>query len=312
MVEPILLYNCEISQAILPEKTDMEKFKKNMWKHGEELEKVVYGFLRQTLGIHKKTTRIGILSEVGKYPLCMRVFIQIIKYYVRLHTTQSALLQNTLEDARRMNHKGKNNWLKIAHFLLKATNLDQTTSEEIREEQGKFIRRFTTELHRLHKDYWETEQQNEEGKLRFYFQYKRTYKHEEYLQCLGREDRRAVSKLRLSSHGFPIEQMRYQDTEPHERICHICSMEDVGDEIHYLTKCGNMELRCIRSNFQEEILMAQPQFSKFKFADIVQYCLLFHDKATYSSFGRYIKNIMSKFEDESKRIHEESIQCSII
>ena len=69
MVEPILLYNCEISQAILPEKTDMEKFKKNMWKHGEELEKVVYGFLRQTLGIHKKTTRIGILSEVGKYPL---------------------------------------------------------------------------------------------------------------------------------------------------------------------------------------------------------------------------------------------------
>ena len=114
---------------------------------------------------------------------------------MRLHTTQSALLQSTLEDARRMNHKGKNNWLKIVHFLLKATNLDQTTSEEIREEQGKFIRRFTTELHRLHKDYWETEQQNKEGKLRFYFQYKKTYKHEEYLQYLGREDRRAVSKL---------------------------------------------------------------------------------------------------------------------
>ena len=312
MVEPILLYNCEISQAILPENMDIEKFRKNMWKHSEDLEKVIYGFLRQTLGIHKKTTKIGILAEVGKYPISMRIFIQIIKYYVRLHTTQSTLLQNALDDAIRTKHKGKNNWLKIVDLLLKTTKLDHISPEEIIEQQGKFVKRFTTELHNLHKQYWETERQNNEGKLRFYFQYKRAYKHEEYLQCLGREDRKAVSKLRLSSHNFPIEQMRYQNTEPHERKCQICPMDEVGDEIHYLTKCGNMELRNIRSKFQRDIMVAQPQFSKFDFQYIVQYCLLFHDTTTYSSFGRYINNIMDKYDNEIKRLQDESIQCPIM
>ena len=33
MVEPILLYSCEVSMANIPENTDIEKFKKDMWSH---------------------------------------------------------------------------------------------------------------------------------------------------------------------------------------------------------------------------------------------------------------------------------------
>ena len=312
MVEPILLYNCEVSQASLPENMDLQKFERDMWKHSEDLEKVVYGFLRQTLGIHKKTTRSGILAEVGKYPLCIKIYTQIIKYYVRLCSSQSILLQNTLIDALKMQHQGKNNWLRIVTLLLKVTKLDQVSPEEIIEQQGKFIRSFQTQLYQLHKKYWETERQNREGKLRFYYQYKKTYKYEEYLQYLGREDRKAVSKLRLSGHSFPIEQMRYQNTEAHERICPICTKGEVGDEIHYLTRCENMELIYIRAKFHQEMKRAQPQFSKFKFSDIVQYCLLFHDKTTYSSFSSYVKNIMEKYDDEAKRVQENNIQCTIM
>ena len=53
MVEPILLYNCKVSMANIPENTDIEKFKKDMWSHTDEIDKVVYGLLRQVLGTFK-------------------------------------------------------------------------------------------------------------------------------------------------------------------------------------------------------------------------------------------------------------------
>ena len=38
MVEPILLYNCEVSMANILENTDIEKLKKNMWSHTDEID----------------------------------------------------------------------------------------------------------------------------------------------------------------------------------------------------------------------------------------------------------------------------------
>ena len=57
MVEPILLYNCEIAQACIPNNWDQGKFKDKMWDD-REIDKVLKGFLRQVLGVSKKTTVI--------------------------------------------------------------------------------------------------------------------------------------------------------------------------------------------------------------------------------------------------------------
>ena len=92
MVEPILLYNCEIGQIDIPKNTDLSKFEKRMWDFNSERDKVVYGLLRQILGLQKKTTKLGMLAEVGKHPLSLKIYIQTMKYYVRLITTESKLL----------------------------------------------------------------------------------------------------------------------------------------------------------------------------------------------------------------------------
>ena len=63
-----------------------EKFKENMWDTGKELNKVIIGFLRQLLGVNKKTTNIGVLAETGKYPIAIKIFDQIIRYWPRLKT----------------------------------------------------------------------------------------------------------------------------------------------------------------------------------------------------------------------------------
>ena len=65
MVEPILTYNSEVTLAFLPKSWDYSKFILNMWEHGTEINKVCMNFLRQILGVHKKTSNIALMTETG-------------------------------------------------------------------------------------------------------------------------------------------------------------------------------------------------------------------------------------------------------
>ena len=69
IVEPILLYNCEITVAYMPKKWTYEYFKDNMWNIKLEINKVVQNFIKQILGVGKNTSNNGILAECGKYLL---------------------------------------------------------------------------------------------------------------------------------------------------------------------------------------------------------------------------------------------------
>ena len=80
IVEPILTYSCEVALAIIPKSLDYNKFYLNMWEHGSEINKVCMSFLRQLLGVHKKTSNLALMSETGKFPPIMKVYIQIYKY----------------------------------------------------------------------------------------------------------------------------------------------------------------------------------------------------------------------------------------
>ena len=44
----------------------------------------VENYIRRLLGVGKKTSTKGMLIECGKYPLYMKVFIHIIRYWIRL------------------------------------------------------------------------------------------------------------------------------------------------------------------------------------------------------------------------------------
>jgi hypothetical protein len=51
------------------------------------------------------------------------------------------------------------------------------------------------------------------------------------------EQRRRLSKLRISAHKLQIEIGRYQGTLRENRICCRCTSGQVEDEIHYLLHC---------------------------------------------------------------------------
>ena len=116
IVEPILTYNCEVALAYLPRTWDYTRFVFDIWDHGDEINKVTTSFLRQLLGVHRKTSNVGVLSETGKYPTIMKVYNQIFKYWLRLNNTDNKFLQEALQINIEDHKKGKNSWCKTIEY----------------------------------------------------------------------------------------------------------------------------------------------------------------------------------------------------
>ena len=49
--------------------------------------------------------------------------------------------------------------------------------------------------------------------------------------------RRAITKLRISSHRLKIETGRYLKLEVNKRLCNKCDLNKIEDEIHFLLEC---------------------------------------------------------------------------
>ena len=74
------------------------------------------------------------------------------------------------------------------------------------------------------------------------------------------EHRKALSKLRLSAHNFPIEEGRRHNIPRHLRRCSLCHSSSIGDEYHTLMECINPYLDYLRNEFLYIMKRVVPQF----------------------------------------------------
>ena len=97
----------------------------------------------------------------------------------------------------------------------------------------------------------------------------------------------SISRIWLSSRNFPIERMRYTKTKQEERICNICNLNQVGDEMHYLLNCTNTKIETQRKEFFNDIKNVQPQFSHFEHINIIKYCINMADSLIFNPFVNF-------------------------
>ena len=101
-------------------------------------------------------------------------------------------------------------------------------------------------------------------KLEIYEQVKKNNIMENYLiRIPSTEKRRAITKLRISAHNFPIEKGRYDNTPKHRRKCTACHSSCIGDEFHILMECCNPELNKLRESCKLRLERAVPQLKYF-------------------------------------------------
>ena len=299
LIEPILTYNCEVTMAYIPRTWNYEKFTSQMWEHGREISKVVYSFLRQILGVHKKTSNVAVLAETGKYPIIINIYSMIMKYRLRLHTTDNILLKSALITNRNNQIANKKNWLEITDYLLKHTNIETTTQDE--RDVNKTIEKFNETLKLSYTTWWNKQAiVTGTSKLDFYYQNKRNFVFENYLDNIPKQIRIYITRLRLSCHNLPIEILRYKKIERSERICDICSMKATGDETHYLLACTNHEIKSLRQKLFMDIKQTNNQFEKFSEKQIMKYCIPMRDVNIQMATAIFIKKLIKTYRKESK------------
>ena len=196
---------------------------------------------------------------------------------------------------------GLQNWHKLVKFLLKTTNLSPGEIQN-ENESGQIINAFKQNIKLIYQNWWHEKLMSDENKkLKFFFKYKKIFKFEKYLDSLPRHIRMYTSRLRSSSHNYPIETLRYckPKVESKDRKCNICTTNEVGDEHHYLAKCTNESIVCIRQTFLTRIRNTS-QLDKLSNDNIIEYCLLMHDIKTIQDMGLYIKDIANAYREESK------------
>lgn len=254
MVKPILLYGSEVWAPCVITTRKLKSSKQFNIEEGYKnlhIEKLQSLLCRTMLGVNAKTTLMALYSETGRFPLYIDAIINSVNYLNRLESENcSKLLAESLECNKILAEQNVSCWYSnLQHIKDRFDNSTlgntDTTSKSLR---GKLKCYFS--------HYWyetafkvRNPQAIDGCKLRTYHLFKTTIHKEKYLDILPSKSlRSALARFRISSHNlnietgryqrnFNIETGRYQRQAAHERVCKMCNLNVVEDELHFLVEC---------------------------------------------------------------------------
>ena len=229
MVKPILLYCSDFWGC-------MKQPKNN------PIERLYLSFCKQLLGVRKQTHTDDVLQELGMLPISLFARKMAIKNWERIHLENANTLliashkyamrenlpwESSIKDmfetngllelfTAKVNKTEESNRISAANILFKrlADQFQQTSSESIRTSSKTKTLSLLKEEHPGRETY--------------------------LTEVTNPRHRKAMSKLRLSSHSLEIETGRYTRVPPEERMCLFCKHKgnnNVEDEKHFLLKC---------------------------------------------------------------------------
>ena len=97
---------------------------------------------------------------------------------------------------------------------------------------------------------------NTSAKTLCYRIYNTEVKFKNYFNILPSYYMHTLCKFRCGSHRLPIETGRWRGVSRNDRLCHLCNLEDIGDEYHYYMTCKALclERKHIYHNIPNHIL----------------------------------------------------------
>ena len=104
--------------------------------------------------------------------------------------------------------------------------------------------------------------------------------------------RKAFTKFRISAHKFPIESGRYKNVSRENRLCTLCSDNEIGDEFHYFMKCSNNYMSATRQTFLNFLYSLNAQLKAFSDDCIFKYLVGGFDRNLILKTAQYIYDVM--------------------
>ena len=257
LVLPILNYGCEIW---------------GVTSH-QILERAVLKFYKDMLGLPPNASTISVYGETGTFPLWLRFYYQVIKYYIRAHNNAPPLVSEALTILKHLPSKRKNWNIRVSEIITKYTSSQCINASQINMSivkmklQESYIDSWKEKL-------WNDSRQNGGNKLRTYRLFKMDFSWELYLSSIiKRSHLVAMARFRASCHSLAIETGRYHKPPipPECRICIYCNSGKVDDELHFITEC--LHLHYFRKSLYETAMLYNTEFVNL--SNMGKLCYLF-------------------------------------
>ena len=215
--KPILLYSCESWVDSLKNNGNLsDTIQKNAIKRFH------IGVLKQLLCVHKKTTNVAMLLETGRHPITISAQVQAIKYFFRFRIIEHDKLLKSYYEEEKLYSVRNDKFIKYIINTLDNIGMGNIWKEQQIENKdlskdATLVKCIKTRLTDISSQSLISSLKNNPGKLTFLTKIKDTHKFEEYLSIDNFEHRRAISKLRTSSHKLEIETGRWNNIQKEDR-----------------------------------------------------------------------------------------------
>ena len=224
LVSPILNYGAEVWGF----------FKAN------QIERAHLQFCKRLLGVKKCTQNNFIYGELGRLPYQKQRYFIIIKYWLKIvnseenkmikHVYNQMLLDLELDN-------GRVNWASLAKKLLSELGFYEVWLQQNVGDHQMFLAIFKQRVRDSFIQTWNSELA--ESSMALFFRNTSDFGFKAYLNIVTvKKFRRALSRLRMSSHRLEVEMGRWKrpvKVAYGERKCRVCGV--LEDEFHFLIEC---------------------------------------------------------------------------
>ena len=205
------------------------------------------------------------------------------------------------------NEKGippRDTFIKYIANKLDKMGMTNIWTEQVNEEKdclkdSKFLSEIKTRMADISSQSILEHLNTESRKLTFLSQNKKTHHFELYLHINNFQHRRAITKIRTSSHKLEIETGRWNNTNKNERICKNCALNEIEDEIHFIFEC---RMHVAERNELFKILKTEFNLDLSKYTtheEKMNQIFCSDDLAMLNAFGKFVQNGLNKRENMS-------------
>ena len=234
LVEPILLYACEI------------------WgfENSPILEKIHLRFLKNILSIRSTTPNYMVYGETGRTPLDIKVKTRMLNFWSKILCNPDKLSGKLYQLFLQLHSTGLCNsgWITNIKSILDNTGYSfvwnsqsMLTKADIKSHVkpillDQFIQKWYSDMEKS-------------SRGQFYSKLKTNFGMEKYLTVLKKNRRIYITKVRCSNVKFPIETGRWNNVPQNERVCTFCNSRSIGNEAHYLFYCRNEQIQQLQEKY---------------------------------------------------------------
>ena len=302
MIVPIALYNCEVwgVNDMFPQDPKKECNPISIKKLSDNpTENIQFKFLKIILRLPSRTSNWATISEVGKYPLTLKIIKQICKFYIHLTQSSSSIIQAVIKTNKALASKGYHSYYSYIERIFKLAGVSHLLYTCDPNEIEYQIDCLDKSLVSIYKKCWVKEQEcfKLNSKLELFSEIKESFEMAEYVKTIKNpKHRAALTKVRLSAHKYPIETGRYENKAREDRDCPLCC-KSIGDEDHYLFECCHPFIKKACAPIRQQLLNLNPSLKNMGSKSRMKFLINNHDFEIIQLVGKLCFITQEKFKE---------------